>query len=218
MAPGPTLGSFRPGPNRAALDHLLMWLGPQVRLPMSTVPTYLWGDKGSGKSHLLQATRHALGLRGERVGWMEPRVLEPSAFDEGWSAVLIDDVDQLQAQQQHAAFSWMVQAQSAGCAILVAGHAPPSDLRLREDLRTRLGWGHVFALHSLTEAERRSVLRQSADARGIFLSDEVMDYMLSRFTRDLGNLVALVDQLDTYSLQSQRPITVPLLKRMLETR
>jgi DnaA family protein len=60
------------------------------------------------------------------------------------------------------------------------------------------------------------VLRQSADARGIFLSDEVMDYMLSRFTRDLGNLVALLDELDAFSLQAQRPITVPLLKRMLD--
>lgn len=216
MAPGPTLASFRPGPNRAALDHLLMWLGPQVRLPRHAVPTYLWGQAGCGKSHLLAAIRQALAQRGERVGWMDANVLEPNAFDEGWSAVLIDDVDQLQAAQQHLAFSWMVQASTADCAILVAGNAPPADLQLREDLRTRLGWGHVFALHPLGEAERRAVLRQSADARGIFLSDEVMDYMLSRFTRDLGNLVALVDELDTYSLQTQRPITVPLLKRMLD--
>jgi DnaA family protein len=38
----------------------------------------------------------------------------------------------------------------------------------------------------LSEPERRAVLRQSADARGVFLSDEVMDFMLTRFSRDLG--------------------------------
>jgi DnaA family protein len=93
---------------------------------------------------------------------------------------------------------------------------PPSDLKLGEDLRTRLGWGHVYHLHVLSESERRAVLRQQADERGIFLSDEVMDFMLNRFSRDLGNLIQLLDQLDGYALQAQRSITIPLLKAMLE--
>jgi DnaA family protein len=87
---------------------------------------------------------------------------------------------------------------------------------LREDLRTRLGWGHVYALHALSDNERRAVLRQEADTRGIFLSDEAMDFILSRFSRDLGNLMQLLDQLDGYSLQTQRAITVPLIKSMLD--
>jgi DnaA family protein len=80
-----------------------------------------------------------------------------------------------------------------------------------------LGWGHVFALQALTEPERRAVLRQEADARGVFLSDEAMDFILSRFSRDLGNLMQLLDQLDAYALQTQRAITIPLIKSMLET-
>ena len=67
-----------------------------------------------------------------------------------------------------------------------------------------------------SDLERRAVLRQNADERGIFLSDEVMDFMLNRFSRDLGNLVQLLDQLDGYALQTQRAITIPLLKSMLE--
>ena len=59
-------------------------------------------------------------------------------------------------------------------------------------------------------------MRQNADERGIFLSDEVMDFMLNRFSRDLGSLVQLLDQLDGYALQTQRAITIPLLKSMLE--
>ena len=93
---------------------------------------------------------------------------------------------------------------------------PPSDLALREDLRTRLGWGHIFQLQVLSEAERRAVLRQQADERGVFLSDEVMDFMLSRFSRDLSSLIQLLDQLDRYALQTQRAITIPLVKSMLE--
>jgi DnaA-homolog protein len=89
-------------------------------------------------------------------------------------------------------------------------------LKLREDLRSRLGWGHVFALQALTELERRAVLRKEADARGVFLSDDAMDFILNRFSRDLGSLMQLLDQLDGYALQTQRAITIPLIKSMLE--
>ncbi|MFS2054478.1 HdaA/DnaA family protein, partial [Variovorax sp. CT11-76] len=87
---------------------------------------------------------------------------------------------------------------------------------LREDLRTRLGWGHVFHLQVLGESERRAVLRQAADARGVMLSDDVLDYMLHRFSRDLGSLMELLTQLDGYALQTQRAITIPLIRSMLE--
>jgi DnaA family protein len=51
----------------------------------------------------------------------------------------------------------------------------------------------------------------------VFLSDEVMDYMLRRFSRDLGSLMQLLDMLDGFALRNKRAITIPLLKTMLET-
>jgi DnaA family protein len=72
-------------------------------------------------------------------------------------------------------------------------------------------------LQVLSEADRRAVLRQQADARGLYFSDEVMNFMLSRFSRDLGSLMQLLDHLDQYALQTQRAITIPLIKLMLES-
>jgi DnaA-homolog protein len=141
---------------------------------------------------------------------------EPPAFDERWAVVLMDDVQRYSAVQQHAAFSWFVQAQALQRGVLATGASPPTHLQLREDLRTRLGWGHVFQLHVLSEPDRRAVLRQAADARGVFLSDEVMDFILHRFSRDLGSLMQLLEHLDAYALQTQRAITIPLIKSMLE--
>ena len=100
--------------------------------------------------------------------------------------------------------------------MLGAGELPPAQLKLRDDLRTRLGWGHVFELQVLSEPERRAVLRQAADARGVFLGDEVMDFMLTRFSRDLGSLMELLDLMDGYAMQTKRSITIPLIKSMLE--
>ena len=217
LAPGPTLKNFFAGPNQAALQHLQLWVGNDKRSP---VPTYVWGEGGSGKTHLLRAAQAALRDQGCLVGWMDASVADPSAFNDAWRVVILDDVHLYTAVQQHAAFNWFVNATTPSDGqqrwVLAAGNVPPSDLALREDLRTRLGWGHIFQLQVLSETERRAVLRQQADDRGVFLSDEVMDFMLNRFSRDLSSLIQLLDQLDGYALQTQRAITIPLIKAMLE--
>ena len=218
LVPGPSLRNFFAGPNQAALQHLVLWAGNERRSP---VPTYLWGASGSGKTHLLRAVQAQLRNSGAAVGWLDASIHVPGGFNEQWQVVILDDVHLYGAVQQQAAFNWFVNATAPGVGtqrwVLAAGDVPPADLSLREDLRTRLGWGHVFGLQVLAESERRAVLRQQADERGIFLSDEVMDFMLTRFSRDLGSLVQLLDQLDGYALQTQRAVTVPLLKSMLDT-
>ena len=219
LVTGPTFASFFIGPNEAPVKHLQLWAGNPTRSP---VPTYLWGASGSGKTHLLKSVREALREQGAgtSVGWLDASVLEPSEFNESWGVVLLDDVHLYTAVQQHAAFNWFVNAMSSRDGhprwVLAAGEVPPADLKLREDLRTRLGWGHVFQLQVLSEPERRAVLRQQADARGVFLGDEVMDFILTRFSRDLGSLVQLLDLIDGYSLQTQRAVTIPLIKSMLD--
>jgi DnaA family protein len=213
LARVPTLAGFFAGPNEAALAHLRLWSGSPTRSP---VPTYLWGEAASGKTHLLRAVAEALREQGARVGWLDASLREPPPYDEGWAAVLLDDVHLYTAEQQHAAFNWFVNAQTHQRGVVAAGALAPAGLVLREDLRTRLGWGHVFQLQVLSEPQRRSVLRQAADARGVFLGDEVMDYMLSRFSRDLGSLMQLLEHLDHYALQTQRAITIPLIRSMLE--
>lgn len=217
LATGPTLDNFFAGPNDALLSHLALWVGDKSgTATRSPVPTYLWGRSGSGKTHLLKAVQLALLQQGSAVGWLDASMLEPPVFNPRWAAVLIDDVQAYNSLQQHVAFNWFINAQGQQSWLLAAGQFPPIDLPLRDDLRTRLGWGHVFQLQLLSEPERRAVLRQAADARGVFLSDEVMDFMLTRFSRDLGSLMQLLDLIDGYALQTKRAITIPLIKAMLE--
>lgn len=217
LAGGPTLAGFFAGPNEAALRHLELWVGEKSgSVVRSPVPTYLWGDSGSGKTHLLKAVREALRETGAAVGWLDAAVQEPPEFNENWVAVLMDDVHLYTSVQQHAAFNWFVNAQTHQRWVLGAGELPPADLKLRDDLRTRLGWGHVFQMQVLGEPERRAVLRQAADARGVFLGDDVMDFILTRFSRDLGSLMELLDLIDGYALQTKRGITIPLIKSMME--
>ncbi len=207
--PEQSFASFVAGPNAAALAHLR--LGAAGHAPVS----YLWGASGSGKTHLLRALARRAHEQGQRSGWFAPSTALPWQLDEAWSLVVIDECDALDEARQHAAFALFVDATTHGIAVAAAGRLPPVDLPLREDLRTRLGWGHVFALQPLAEAEMRAALRREADRRGVFLSDEVMDYLLTRFERNLKPLMAQLDRLDRFSLVHKRAITVPMLKQML---
>ncbi len=206
--PLPTFESFLPGANAAAHAQL-------QALQLPAAPVYLWGPAGSGKTHLLRALAQRQQQQGQRVGWFDARDAVPWTLAADWSLVVIDRCEALDAAAQQAAFALFVEATGQGVQIAAAGRLPPVDLPLRDDLRTRLGWGHVFALQPLAEAETRAALRREADRRGIFLSDEVMDHLLTRFERDMGSLIGLLDRLDQFSLARSRAVTVPLLRSML---
>jgi len=212
IAPRPlaTFDNFITGANAAAVTQLrTLALAPAA-------PVYLWGPSGSGKTHLLRALSGAVQQRGAHAGWFDADVAAPWHLDESSSLFVIDTCEALDEAQQRAAFALFVAAVGQGAQVAAAGTVPPVDLPLREDLRTRLGWGLVFGLQPLGESEARTALRREADRRGIFLPDEVMDYLLTRFSRDLKHLMALLERLDEFALSEQRGVTVPLLRKMFE--
>lgn len=204
----PGFDNFVPGANAAVLQHLR-------QLQMPGTPLYLWGPGGCGKTHLLQALAARCQSAGQVVGWFDAADRQPWLLSPGWALVVVDRCEALDEAAQHAAFALFEEAAAHGVQWAAAGRLPPVDLNLRDDLRTRLGWGHVFALQTLPDAETRAALRREADLRGIFLSDEVMDYLLTRFERDLGHLMRLLNRLDGYGLSMARRITVPLVRQML---
>ncbi|MBI5260041.1 MAG: DnaA regulatory inactivator Hda [Burkholderiales bacterium] len=210
LTPPPMAGfdGLLAGANAEAVQHLRS-------LVMPAAPVYLWGASGTGKTRLLQALASQRQAEGERIGWFDANDPLPWSLDESWSLVVVDRCEALDAEHQQAAFAMFVEAGSQGVQWAAAGRLPPVDLPLREDLRTRLGWGHVFALHALAEGETRAALRREADRRGIFLSDDVMDYLLTRFQRDLKHLMGLLNRLDEFALAEHRAVTVPLLRKML---
>jgi DnaA-homolog protein len=204
-APLKTFDSFVAGSNAAALDHL------RALSQRAAEPVYLWGPSGSGKTHLL----HALE-RDVHAGWFDSATPPPWSFDDAWSLIVLDGCDAFDDAQQQSAFALFIDAASHGTQVAASGSVPPVDLRLRDDLRTRLGSGPVFAISPLGETDARAVLRQEADRRGIVLSDEVMSFLMTRFSRDLKHLMALLDRLDEFALAEHRAVTVPLLKKLFE--
>ena len=204
--PSQTFENFLPGANAATLAHLLALAPGAAGLSL--------GPEGERQSP--SAPRAGRTCRGARPAGGVVLGGDGGAMERGRRAhCLFDDAHAFDAAQRQAAFSLFVEATGRGAGVIAAGSVPPVDLAVREDLRTRFGWGHVFALAPLGDNEVRAALRREADRRGTFLSDEVMDYLLNRFARDLKHLMAQLDRLDEFSLANKRAITVPLLKQML---
>jgi DnaA family protein len=130
---------------------------------------------------------------------------------------LLDDCDQLSEEQQIAAFALFNQVREAGGSWVASANQAPAQLKLREDLRTRLGWGLIYELHGLSDEEKLDALSKSAESRGLSLSPGVLPYLLTHFRRDMPSLSAMLDALDRYSLETQRPITLPLLRELLQS-
>ncbi|NTV94721.1 MAG: DnaA regulatory inactivator Hda [Thiobacillus sp.] len=201
----PRFDNFMPGDNL----ELLLALDALARGELPEAVVYIWGSPGSGRSHLLLATVAEAGQHGRAARHAEAGEALPDELD---GLLAVDDVDRLDAEAQIRLFSLINQAREGAGTVLAAGPAAPGQLALRADLATRLGWGLVFGLRPLNEADRATAIHERAHALGLQLPEEVVRYLLSHGRRDLPSLLASVDALDAYSLSLKRPVTVPLVR------
>jgi DnaA-homolog protein len=189
----PSFDNFVAGQNAEALARVRELAEGRSSSAFREAIVYLWGEAGSGRSHLLRAAARA----------------NPSL-------VIADDVHTLDADALQRLFNAINAARDGRGAVLAAGPAAPAALELRADLRTRLAWGLVYHLKPLGEAEKLRHLQAEARRRGLELSDEIAAYLLARVPRDLATLTSLLEALDREALARKRPLTLPLVREVLE--
>ena len=206
-----TLDSFVTGQNEELLQLLRLFSQHTDRAPGDRF-VYLWGESGAGKTHLLRALAATPHARYIACGAAKGAF----SYDAKTTLYLIDDCEQLAPQSQIGAFNLFNQVRENGGLLVTSGNLPPAHLALREDVRTRLGWGLIYQLHGLTDDEKIAALHQAAQARGLTLSPGVLPYLITHFRRDMQSLSTMLDALDQYSLETQRPITLPLLRSLLQ--
>lgn len=189
--PEPTFDNFVHGQNAEAVASLQGWLTD----PRAPTCFLLWGEKHSGRSHLARALAHQ------------------AAASPFFCKLSVDSLDEA---GQNDLFNTFNRLKLERGRLLVTSLQPPAAMTLREDLRTRLGSGLVYRLHALSDEEKRAALIDRATGRGMRISDEVVDYIFRYGRRDMGSLTALIDALDRYTLLNKRPLTLPLVRGLLQ--
>ena len=182
-----TFDNFIVGNNKECLDSLKQFILPNNDIFF----IYLWGEEGSGKSHIAEAIKKN-------------------------NISIIEDIDQANEIEQIKFFNLYNEHKSSKRKLLVTGNNNPKKMMLRDDLSSRLSWGLVYKLNLLQDKEKKLALNQYSKDKGINLKNEIIEYLLRHFKRDLPSLLATIDALDRWSLKTKRPITIPLLKDMIQ--
>jgi DnaA family protein len=201
--PPPTFDNFVAARNAELLVALRAFASGQ--LPERVL--YIWGEPGAGKSHLLKsfaALTQAPLLDAARAG--------PDSFASG--RFCLDDAGRLPEDAQAALFKAFNENRFSQ--LVVAAASAPKDLALRRDLATRLATGLTYRCYALSDEEKRLALAAHAATRGFTLAPDIASYLLNHVRRDMPSLIDALDALDRYSLETGRPITLPLLKAAMQ--
>lgn len=184
---------------------------------------YLWGLKGSGKTHILQACCQAVHLTRSSIYLPLTLLREygPQALEglEDQALVCIDDIDFIAKNPdwEEAVFHLYNRIKDSDRNILIlSGCYPPAQAPLQlPDLRSRLSGGLVMHINELNDEEKIVTLKMQALKRGLNISTKVSQFLLNRCSRNMHDLQMALDHLDNASLVAQRKITIPFVKEIL---
>lgn len=210
-APLPTLENFCIGGNA----ELVKALRTLIECNEGQRSLTLWGQAGSGKSHLLRAAVQLATAHNLQAEYLDAPTAEQ--IDQLYGDfVALDNVQKLDEPAQIALFNLYNRFREQGKTLLVATPVAPAQLTLRDDLKTRLAWGLVYQTLSLSGGEKAQALRNHAQERGMKLPEDVVEYCLRHLRRDLPTLMATLDALDKWSLTAKKPVTVAMVRQLTQ--
>jgi DnaA-homolog protein len=223
----PLLADVRIGSNAAALHAIQQWTAAVLAVSAGQLESYdanaercmlCWGGSGVGKSAVALALENTTGaVRLNETS--TPRLFEVALQDAHIRAVVIDNIDQLDATQARAAFNLYNHVRATpGVYFWASSRLPPSHMTgLLPDLVSRLSWGLVFELLPLTDADSIAVLQAQARRLGFELSSDAAHYLLVHLERNLTVLVEQLGNLNHHALKLKKPVNSHLVQQWYAT-
>ena len=210
--------AYYSGPNTQAVAALKDCAGGQGEHLI-----FLWGDHGSGKSHLLQAScqyaRQGIFYLPLRDYWRQgPSLLEGL---EQCPMVCVDDIHCIAGKNDWELefFNFFNRQRDKGRRLVVSARFGPNKSNIQlADLTTRLAWGLTLQLHPLTDQDKQLALTLRAEQKGLALPANVAQFLLNHYPRDLPSLWILLEELDHETLSAQRKLTIPFVKSFMHKR
>lgn len=183
----------------ATLDRPEHW--PQGRM-------LLIGPDGSGKSHLASIWATDTGAR--RIAAAQLRVETADEIAVPGGAICVEDADRAgdYAGTEQALFHLWNLAAERDCWLLLTARQPPRYWGLTlPDLLSRMGAMSTAQIEAPDEALLAAVLVKLFSDRQITVSSSLIDWLVLRMDRDLGQARRLVAALDAEALAGGRPLT-----------
>lgn len=186
-------------------------------------PIFMYGPSGSGKTLILKAFLGFLRSLYQSesifipvVNSMKSRNTLESAVSTrkaSLGTVLIDDVDMVSGPDMKHLWNLWNQLLTTGTRLVCASAVGPEKIFLDDPhLRSRMISGLALELIPPDDNVRVLILDKMASKRGLRLTHDVINYLLSRKSRNLRKLEQIVEVLDRVSMEEHRRVTLRLVK------
>lgn len=179
---------------------------------------YIWGERGSGKSHILQAWVGQAVQNGHQAIYVDAAAATlTETLINGAEYIAIDQIEKLRSREQIVLFNIFNRFRNARKGhLLLSSDLHPAKLNLREDLRTRVAYCLPYEVKALSRQEKIDALTNLASTRQLNIDPTIYEYLLEHWKQDMDNLLQMFDDLANYSITLGKPMTLSLLKQLLK--
>ncbi|MGN0902623.1 MAG: DnaA ATPase domain-containing protein [Succinivibrio sp.] len=184
---------------------------------------YLFGPKGCGKTHILNALYLEDCKRGGQCLFLDmadavkigPFILEVELPD----AVLLDNIDVIAGNDafEEAVFALFNRWYDKRQGVLVMSSSSSFDEIgfVKKDLTTRLSSGITCPLNYLNDEGCIEALRLKAEQRGFAFPEATAAFLVRHCNHDMLSLVEILNKLDDAQIEHSHELTVPFVKKVL---
>ena len=182
------------------------------------------GEKGSGKSFLMQAICNELSSSEKQFAFIPMK----KAFNMGveifqnlgsLDTVCIDDLQLILANQQWetALFNLINECQQSNCSLILSlgGTQPVEESIVLPDLLSRIKRMEFIALHAVQDELFNEAIVSVTQQLEIKIDNAELEFLLKHQTRIFSLLVENIITLDKQAASLKRKITIPLIKETL---
>jgi len=208
--------TFYPGGNEEIINHL------QHIFNNNEQQIFLWGEAGTGKTHLLQAICQESNQQNKTSFYFSFRKTLPNSEMlnglENFDLVCLDNIE-LIAQNpdwEQAFFNFFNLHRDNNKQLIISAHCPPKYLPFQlPDLKTRMGWGLTLKIAPLTDEQLLNALIYKANDLGFEIPVNVGRFLIAHYAKDLPSIWMLLDKINHATLAAKRKLTIPFLKQIM---
>lgn len=182
---------------------------------------YYWGVSGAGKSHLLKALANKLQSVNKSIAiidFNEISLRENISLISMVDYICIDNAECIASDNifEEALFIWINEIRQAQKKIIIAAQIPNKSEKWQlPDLISRLQAGRTHEIKPLDRSSAMLVFKQQAQQQGIIIDKKLEKYLINNCSMNMKFLADLLVKLDEATLVHKKPVTIPLLKKIL---
>lgn len=185
---------------------------------------YLYGDVGSGKTHLLESACYEALVCGRRIMYIDLRHHHQYTPDmlaglEGMELICLDNIDAIAGHPswEEGLFHLFNRLQMMVIPLLVTANVAPMQLALQLlDLQTRLSLGLLCQVRGLSDDERAQIVLQRATRMGLSVPHSCIQYIMHHYERSMHPILRLLDCIAAQAFEQKKTITLSLVKATIK--